>query len=74
VERASLVSLIAKRYYIVSVLFGLSNRMIMMIWNLRLLLLKHLFPMYTTVSLMVVDTQDALAVRKLAFPALRRSL
>jgi hypothetical protein len=31
----------------------------------------HLLPMYTTVSLMVVDAQDTLAVRKLAFSTLR---
>jgi hypothetical protein len=45
-----------------------------MIWNLRFLLLMHLIPMYATVSLMVIDTQDTLAVRIHAFPALRRSL
>jgi len=38
------------------------------------LLLRHLGPMYMTVSFMVIDTQDMRAVRKHAFPALSRSL
>ena len=45
----------------------------MMIWNLKFLLLRHLIPMYMTVSLMVIDTQDMRAVRKRAFPARSRS-
>jgi len=45
-----------------------------MIWNMRHLLLSHLIAMYMTVSLVVIDTQEALAVRKRAFPALSRSL
>jgi hypothetical protein len=61
----------SERDYIVSVLFGLYK---MMICNLRFLLLSHLSPMYMTVSLMVIDTQDTLALRKYAFPALSRSL
>jgi hypothetical protein len=46
----------------------------MMIWNLMHLLLRHLVAMYMTVSLMVIDTQETLAVRKRAFPAIIRSL
>ena len=46
----------------------------MIIWNLEYVLPRHLIPMYTTVSRMVIDTQETLAVRKLAFPALGRSL
>jgi hypothetical protein len=46
----------------------------MMIWNLKFLLMRYLIPMYMTVNLMVIDTQDMRAVRKRAFPALRRSL
>jgi hypothetical protein len=61
----------SEKDYIVSVLFGLYK---MMICNLRFLLMSHLVPMYMTVSLMVIDTQDTLAVRKHAFPALSRSL
>jgi hypothetical protein len=46
----------------------------MVIWNLRQLLLRHLIAMYMTVSLMVIDAQETLAVRKSAFPAISRSL
>jgi len=46
----------------------------MVIWSLRQLLLSHLIAMYMTVSLMVIDTQETLAVRKLTFPAISRSL
>ncbi len=45
-----------------------------MIWNIMNLLLSRLIAMYMTVILMVIDTQETLAVRKLACPALRRSL
>lgn len=69
--RAKLVSLVAKGYYIVFVSFGLYN---MMIWNFRFLLMSHLVSMHVTVSLMVIDTQNTLAVQKHAFPALSRSL
>jgi hypothetical protein len=45
------------------------------IWNLsKLSLLSHLLAMYMTVSLMVIDAQEMLAVRKLAFPAFSRGL
>jgi hypothetical protein len=44
------------------------------IWNLsKRSLLSHLFAMYMTVSLMIIDAQEMLAVRKLAFPAISRS-
>ena len=46
----------------------------MVIWNLsKLSLPSHLFEVNMTVSLMVIDTQEMLAVRKLAFPVSRRS-
>jgi len=45
----------------------------MVIWNLRQLLLSNLIAMYMTVSLMVIDAQETLAVRKRAFPAIIRS-
>jgi hypothetical protein len=61
----------SEKDYIVSVLLGLYK---MMICNLRFLLLRHPFPMYMTVGLMVIDTQDTLALREHAFPAFRRSL
>jgi len=61
----------SEKDYIVSVLLGLYK---MMICNLRFLLLRHPFPMYMTVGLMVIDTQDTLALRKHAFPAFSRSL
>lgn len=43
------------------------------IWNVTHLLLSQ-FAVDMTVSLMIVDTQEMLAVRKLAFPAISRSL
>jgi len=46
----------------------------MMIWNFLFLVQSHLIPMYMTVILMVIDTQDTLAVRKHAFPAFSRNL
>jgi len=46
----------------------------MVIWSLMHLLLSHLIAMYMTVSLMVIDTQETLTVRKRAFPAINRSL
>jgi len=47
----------------------------MVIWYLnKRSLLSYLLAMYMTVSLMVIDTQEMLAVRKLAFPAISRSL
>ena len=46
----------------------------MVIRNLTHLLLSHLFTMYMTVSLMVIDTQETIAVRKRASPADSRSL
>ena len=46
----------------------------MTIWNLTQFLPRHLIPMDMTVSRVVIDTQVTLAVRKLAFPALTRSL
>lgn len=46
----------------------------MVIWNLTISLLRNLITMYMTVSLMVIDTQEMLAVRKLAFPVFSRSL
>jgi hypothetical protein len=67
VERAGLISPIAKRYYMVS-------SYSMMIWNLLYLFQRNLVPMYMTVIAMVIDTQEALAFRKCAFPALSRSL
>ena len=46
----------------------------MVIWNLsKRSLLRHLFAMYMTVRLMVIDAQEMLAVLKLAFPAISRS-
>jgi len=45
-----------------------------MIWNLKCFLARNLIAMNTTVSRMIVDAQETLAVRKLAFPVLRRSL
>jgi len=42
----------------------------MVIWNLSLSTLSHLFAMYMTVSLMVIDTQVMLAARKRAFPVI----
>jgi len=45
----------------------------MVIWNLNQLLLSRFFAMYMAVRLMVIDTQDILAVRKRAFPAVSRS-
>ena len=52
---------------------GLCSRMV--IWNLiQLHTMSHLFAMYMTVRLVVIDTQDTLAVRKCTFPALSRSL
>jgi hypothetical protein len=46
----------------------------MVIWNLMISLLRNLIPMYMTVILMVVDTQEMLAVRIRAFPVFSRSL
>ncbi len=46
----------------------------MRIWNLKFFLLRHPVPMYMTVSLVVIDTQDVRAVRIQTFPALSRSL
>ena len=46
----------------------------MVIWNLsKRSLLGHLIAMYMTVSPVVIDAQEMLAARKLAFPANRRS-
>jgi len=46
----------------------------MVIWNLsKRSLVGHLIAMYMTISIMVIDAQEMLAVRKLAFPAIRRS-
>jgi hypothetical protein len=42
----------------------------MVIWNLMIALLSHLVAMYMTVSPMVIDTQQMLAVRIRAFPVL----
>jgi hypothetical protein len=67
VERAALVSPIAKRYYIVS-----SSGMV--VWNLLYLFLRYLVPVYMAVSIVVIDTQEALAFRKRAFSAFSRSL
>jgi hypothetical protein len=44
----------------------------MVIWHLRHSLLSHHIAMYMTVSLMVIDTQETLAVRKRAFPVISR--
>ncbi len=44
------------------------------IWNLSHLLVSFPIAMYMTVSLMVIDTQETLAVRKRAFPANSGSL
>ena len=46
----------------------------MMIWNFLFQFPRLLIPMYMTVIMMVIDTQDTLAVRKHAFPALIRGL
>lgn len=46
----------------------------MVIWNLTHSPLSHLFAMYMTVGIMVIDTQDTLAVRKRTFPVISRSL
>lgn len=46
----------------------------MVIWNLTILSLSHLITMYMTVILMIIDTQQMLAVRIIAFPVFRRSL
>jgi hypothetical protein len=47
----------------------------MVIWNIsKRSLRSHLFPMYMTVNLMVIDAQEMLAVQKLAFSAISRSL
>ena len=44
-----------------------------MIRQLNHSLAGELIPMHVAVSLVVIDTQEAFAVRKLAFPALGRS-
>jgi len=44
----------------------------MVIWNLNYSLLRHLFAMYMAVRLMVIDTQEMIAARKRAFPAVSR--
>jgi hypothetical protein len=44
------------------------------IWSLSRSLLSHLVPMNATIRLMVIDAQETLTVRKLAFPAASRSL
>ena len=47
----------------------------MVIWNLdQFLQGRFFFAMYMAVRLMVIDTQNMLAVRKRAFPAVSRSL
>jgi len=46
----------------------------MMIRNLRQSLLNHLVAMYMTVSLMIINAQETLALWKRAFPAIIRSL
>ena len=46
----------------------------MVIWNLTILLLRNLIPMYMTVIFMIIDTQEMLAVRIRAFPVFSRSL
>jgi hypothetical protein len=46
----------------------------MMIWNLTHLILSYLIAMYMTIRLMIIDTQETVAVRKYAFPAFGRSL
>jgi hypothetical protein len=43
----------------------------MMICILELMLLGHLFTMYMTVCLMVIDTQDLLAAGERAYPVIR---
>jgi hypothetical protein len=42
------------------------------IWNLRHSLLRDLIAMHMAVSLMVIDTQETLTVRKRAFPVVSR--
>ena len=46
----------------------------MMIWNLTILPLSHLIAMDMTIILMIIDTQEMLAVRIRAFPVFSRSL
>jgi hypothetical protein len=65
------VSCLLEKGHTVSALLGLSN---MMIYRFGFLLVRHLIAMHMTVRLMVIDTQDMLAVRKHAFSALSRSL
>ena len=45
----------------------------MVVWNLSQFLLGRFFAMDMTVRLVVIDTQDILAVRKRTFPAVSRS-
>jgi hypothetical protein len=47
----------------------------MVIWNLsKRSLLGHMFAMYMTVRFMVIYAQEMLAVRKLAFPAIKENV
>jgi hypothetical protein len=45
----------------------------MVIWHLRHSLLSHQIAMHMAVSLMVIDTQETLTLRKRAFPVVSRS-
>jgi len=61
----------AKRYCIISILFGSYK---MMICSLKFLLLSHLVAMYMTVYFMVIDTQDIFAARNHTFPVISQGL